>query len=254
MALSDGFYPGLAVFEADNDYFAVTVPTGGTLDASIVFANANGDMDLYLWDPLVACDTNVAGQGTGAGALAVASRLGRRDDHLHNTTGAAQNLILEVDMFDAGGCNSYDLIATGIGGTAGPIGSNYWCGEPELHGQRGCVSGSAYLRRGERRHPDGVEPSPGQSHLRHQRLLHPEPRGQQRQPLPHRQSRPLRQPQILFIDGTGEASLAIDLTAIPSGAGTIAAVAGDTRYFQDGTRGVGGGSNFTEGLQISFTN
>lgn len=59
--------------------------------------------------------------------------------------------------------------------------------------------------------------------------------------------------QILQIDGTGEASLTIDLTSIPSGAGTIAVAAGDTRFFQAWHRdGVGGGSNFTNGLEITF--
>lgn len=59
--------------------------------------------------------------------------------------------------------------------------------------------------------------------------------------------------QILQINGSGSMSLSIDLTAIPSGAGTIAVVAGDTRYFQAWHRdGVGGGSNFTDGLEVTF--
>ena len=52
-----------------------------------------------------------------------------------NTTGAPQNLILEVDMFDAGGCNSYDLNVTGAGVSAGPIGSNY-CAAPRTRAAR----------------------------------------------------------------------------------------------------------------------
>ena len=59
--------------------------------------------------------------------------------------------------------------------------------------------------------------------------------------------------QILAIDGNGEINLTIDLTSIPSGGGTIAVAAGDTRYFQAWHRdGVGGGSNFTNGLEITF--
>ena len=59
--------------------------------------------------------------------------------------------------------------------------------------------------------------------------------------------------QILQIDASGEINLPIDLTAIPSGGGTIAVAAGDTRFFQAWYRdGVGGGSNFTDGLEITF--
>ena len=59
--------------------------------------------------------------------------------------------------------------------------------------------------------------------------------------------------QILQIDASGEINLPIDLTAIPSGGGTIAVAAGDTRFFQAWHRdGVGGGSNFTDGLEITF--
>ena len=59
--------------------------------------------------------------------------------------------------------------------------------------------------------------------------------------------------QILAIDGNGEINLTIDLASIPSGGGTIAVAAGDTRFFQAWHRdGVGGGSNFTNGLEITF--
>ena len=55
--------------------------------------------------------------------------------------------------------------------------------------------------------------------------------------------------------GAGEFSLAIDLGLIPQGGGTTATVAGDTWNFQAWYRdGVGLGSNFTDGIEISFTN
>ena len=260
-ALSDGFYPGLAVFEADNDYFAVTVPNGGTLDASIVFANANGDMDLYLWDPLVACDTNVVGQGTGTGALAVG--FSASDDETityTNATGASQNLILEVDMFDAGGCNNYDLTVTGIGVSAGPIGSNYCAANANSTGSPGAMSAFGFTSVAANDVTlTASNLPPGQFGIfvtSASSGFIPNPAGSNGNLcLTGSLGRFVSPGQILFIDGTGEASLAIDLTAIPSGAGTVAVVAGDTRYFQAWHRdGVGGGSNFTEGLQISFTN
>lgn len=59
--------------------------------------------------------------------------------------------------------------------------------------------------------------------------------------------------QIMQINGAGEMSLVLNLAATPSGAGTIAVMAGDTRFWQAWHRdGVGGGSNFTNGLEITF--
>ena len=148
VSLSDGSYPGLTLLESDNDYFAVTVADGATLDASITFLNANGDMDLYLWDPLVACDTNVVGQGTQTGPLAVG--FSASDDEFityTNTTGASQNLIIEVDMFDANGCNSYDLSVTGAG-VGGPARSAPTTARrpPTPPAPRASISGSASPR------------------------------------------------------------------------------------------------------------
>lgn len=60
---------------------------------------------------------------------------------------------------------------------------------------------------------------------------------------------------VFQIDGGGEASLAIDLTMIPTPSAFVAAAPGDTWYFQawhrDGTPAMPS-SNFTDGLQIDF--
>ena len=67
------------------------------------------ERDLYLWDPLVSCDTNVAGPGTGTGALSVGFSVSDDEQVTYtNTTGAAQVLIIEVDMVTGGGGNDYD--------------------------------------------------------------------------------------------------------------------------------------------------
>ena len=237
----------------------MTVANGGTLDASIVFANANGDMDLYLWDPLVACDTNVVGQGTGSGALAVG--FSASDDETityTNTTGAAQNLILEVDMFDAGGCNSYDLIATGIGVSAGPIGSNYCVANPNSTGSAGAMSAFGFTSVAANDVTlTASNLPPGQFGIfvtSASSGFIPNPAGSNGNLcLTGSLGRFVSPGQILGIDGAGEISLTIDLTSIPSGTGTIAVAAGDTRFFQAWHRdGVGGGSNFTNGLEITF--
>ena len=59
--------------------------------------------------------------------------------------------------------------------------------------------------------------------------------------------------QILSSGGNGEFSLALDLTQTPQGAGFVTVMSGETWNFQAWYRdGVGVGSNFTDGLEISF--
>ena len=59
--------------------------------------------------------------------------------------------------------------------------------------------------------------------------------------------------QILNTGASGAFALAVDLAAIPQGAGFIGASAGDTWNFQAWFRdGVGMGSNFTDGLSITL--
>ena len=262
VSLSDGSFPGLTVFESDNDYFAVTVADGATLDASIIFLNANGDTDLYLWDPLVACDTNVAGQGTGAGALAVG--FSASDDEFityTNTTGASQNLILEVDMFTAAGCNTYDLNVTGAGVSTGPIGSNYCIANANSTGSVASISGFGLTS------VAGNDVTLTASNLPQNQFgilivsasqgFVPNAGGTSNGNLclGGAIGRYVGPGEILSSGGAGEFSLAIDLGLIPQGGGTTATVAGDTWNFQAWYRdGVGLGSNFTDGIQISFTN
>ncbi len=60
-------------------------------------------------------------------------------------------------------------------------------------------------------------------------------------------------PQIQYSGTGGTFSLTVDLSALPEGAVTVAAVAGDTWNFQAWYRdSVGLGSNFTDGVSITF--
>ena len=262
-SLQDGSYPGLTVFEADNDYFAVTVADGATLDASIIFLNANGDTDLYLWDPLVACDTNVAGQGTGTGALAVG--FSASDDEFltyTNTTGASQNLILEVDMFDANGCNTYDLNVTGAsGGGPGPVGTNYCSANVNSTGNTASISGFGETSVASNDLTLTASDLPANQFgiivVSATQGFVPNAGGTSNGNLclGGAIGRYVGPGEILSSGGAGEFSLAIDLGVIPQGGGTTATVAGDTWNFQAWYRdGVGLGSNFTDGIEISFTN
>lgn len=59
--------------------------------------------------------------------------------------------------------------------------------------------------------------------------------------------------QVQSSGGAGEISLMIDLTSVPQGGGTVAMTAGSTQNFQLWHREpVGLGSNFTEGLEMTF--
>ncbi|MEC8511373.1 MAG: hypothetical protein VX015_04440 [Planctomycetota bacterium] len=260
--LSDGSYPGLTVFDADNDYFAVTVPDGGTLDASILFLNANGDVDLYLWDPLVACDTNVAGPGGGSGSLALG--FSATDDETityTNTTGGPQNLILEVDMFSSGGCNSYDLNVTGAGVSTGPIGTNYCTSNANSTGNAASISGFGLTRVSANDVTLTASNLPANQFgiliVSANRGFVPGAGGTSNGNLclGGAIGRYVGPGEILSSGGAGEFSLSIDLGLIPQGGGTTATVAGDTWNFQAWYRdGVGLGSNFTDGIEIVFTN
>ncbi|QDV07970.1 hypothetical protein Poly30_35060 [Planctomycetes bacterium Poly30] len=137
--LVDGTYTGLNVSDADQDYYAVTLADGATLDASILFLNANADIDLYLWDPAVGCDTNVVGTG---GPWLVRGFSATDDETISytNMTGATQCLIMEVDVFSTGDCNRYDLVLSGTGD--GGVGAKYCLANPNSTGVPASLSGS----------------------------------------------------------------------------------------------------------------
>ena len=261
VAINDGTFPGLTVFDTDNDYFSLTVPNGGTLDASILFSNANGDTDLYLWDPLVECDTNVAGTG---GAYLVRGFSATDDEVITytNNTGADQNLILEVDMFTTGGCNSYDLIVSGAGmGGPGPIGSNYCMQEVNATGVVGTMSGFGQTSIAANdititasnlplnqfgifvcSDTQGFVPFAGGTSNGNICLGGVIGRYQSAG-------------QILSSGATGTYSLTINVNTIPQGGGILAVSAGLGVNFQSWHReGIGAGSCFTDGLEIVLSN
>ncbi len=263
VAIVDGTYPGLNVADVDNDYYSVTVANGATLDASIAFLNGNGDVDLYLWDPLVACDTNVVGQGTGTGALVVGFSASDDENISYtNNSGSDQNLIIEVDMFSAGACNDYDLTVTGAGmGGPGPIGVNYCMANNNATGVPGVMSGFGQTSIGANditvtasdlplnqfgifvvSDTQGFVPNAGGTSNGNICLGGVIGRYQSAG-------------QILSSGATGSYSLTINVNTIPQGGGILAVSAGTTVNFQSWHREpVGQGSNFTDGLEIVLSN
>ena len=253
--LGDGMFMDLNVEETDNDYYAVTVPNGGTLNVDIFFLNALGDVDLYLWDPSVECDTNVAGTG---GAWLARGFSASDDETISyvNTSGMDQDLIIEIDMFSVGACNEYDMTIDGAGMGDGGIGTSYCMANANSTGAAASIiaTGSAAvadndvtlvasdlptnqfgfflasLNQGFVANPGGSEGNLclGGVIGRYNGLG-----------------------QVAPSNAMGELSIAIDLTAIPTPQGTVAAVPGDNYNFQAWFRD-NGTSNLTDGYTVMF--
>lgn len=256
VALGDGFYPGLTVFESDNDYFAVGVDPGVTMTADIFFLNATADVDIYLWDPVVDCDTNVAGT---AGAFLVRGFTASDDETISytNSTGAPQNLILEIDMFTGGGCNTYDLQVAGLNGMGGGPGTSYCPGNPNSTGMPSEISalGSRVVANNDLTLTATDLPPLVFGFFIASRLqgLVMNPAGSAGNLcLSGAIGRYVGSGEIMNSGLAGEISLTIDLTAIPQPLGFEAVMSGDQWNFQLWHRDAGSTSNFTNGVQVDF--
>lgn len=258
LPLGDGLYPGLNLNQADNDYFAVALDSGATITAEIFFVDATADVDLYLWDPLIDCDTNVAGTG---GAY-LARGFTTTDDELvtyTNTSGGTLNLVLEVDMFTAGGCNDYSLQIMGAGPGVGPIGTNYCAANPNGTGATGAMSAFGSTAASMNDVVLTASNLPGNQFgifvVGQIAVFIPNAGGTSNGNIcvGGLVGRYNQAGQILSTGTTGSISLPINLGTIPQGNGTAPTMAGDTWFFQAWHRSdVGLNSNFTDGLEISF--
>ncbi|MEM1452762.1 MAG: hypothetical protein AAGI22_26900, partial [Planctomycetota bacterium] len=233
---------------------------GATIVADIFFIDAFADTDLYLWDPLVSCDTNVAGPGTGTGALSVGFSVSDDEQVTYtNTTGAAQVLIIEVDMFTGGGCNDYDLQVAGTSGGGGGIGSNYCTANNNSTGVPAAIgaAGSRLVSSNDvtltatdmpqmsfafflASTTQGFVPNPGGSDGN---LC-----------LGGAIGRYVGPGQIQNSGTVGEVSLILDLTMVPQPMGFVSVMPGETWNFTCWFRDANPGptSNFTDGLTIVF--
>ena len=259
LLLGDGTYTGLTIFESDNDYFAVGVDPGATITADIFFSDVVADVDLYLWDPAVECDTNVAGTG---GAYLVRGFSVDDDEQVvyTNMTGGPQNLVLEVDMFTAGGCNSYDMMIFGSNGMGGGVGTNYCMANANSTGATSVIgaTGSRVAANN-----DVTLTATGLPPLSFGFFLASRVQGFILNPggssgnlcLGGAIGRYVGPGQIMNSGVAGEIVLTLDLTAVPQPLGFEAVVAGDQWNFQlwhRDTTAVGATSNFTNGIEINF--
>ena len=258
----DGSY-SLNVQPGDKDFFAVSVAAGDTIVIDVLHTAATGDLDAYLWDPLISCDSDIVGEGGDGTELALG--FSGTDDELldyTNFTGADQDLILEVRMWggDASSCNTYTLNVAGssVGGP-GPIGTTYCSTNPNSTGNAADISGFGETR------VSANDVTLTASNLPPNQFgifivsaaqgFVPNAGGTSNGNLclGGAIGRYVGPGEILSAGAAGEFSLSVDLSVIPQGGGTTSTVAGDTWNFQAWYRdGVGLGSNFTSGLEILF--
>ena len=259
VALGDGFYPGLSAFENDNDYFAIALAAGATLDCEILFVDAAADLDLYLWDPAVECDTNVA--GTGGAYLARGFTASDDEQILYtNATGSTQNLIIEIDVFSIGGCNNYDLQLSGVSRPGGGVGVAYCPSNANSTGVPSMISATGSVAVADNDLTLSATDLPTSSFGL---FLVSRTQGFDANPAGSAGNLCLGG-EVGRFDGSGRVmdsgalgviDLTIDLTAIPQRVGFEATVAGDQWNFQLWHRDSspsGPTSNFTNGLQIDF--
>ena len=257
--LVDGTYTDLNIETADNDYYAVTVLAGGSLQADIFFSNSFGDVDIYLWDPAVECDTNVAGTG-GAYLVRGFSASDNETITYDNLTGADQNLIIEIDMFSAANCNAYDMTIVGTGVGDGGIGTAYCMANPNSTGSPSSilVSGSNTVANN-----DVTLTASGLPNNAFGFFITSLASGFVANPagsagnlcLGGAIGRYVGPGQIMSSGATDTIELAIDLTMIPSPSGFVSAAPGDVWFYQlwhrDTDMGVAT-SNFTDGYEVTY--
>ena len=111
VSVGAGSYPGLATFKVvAEDFFSIDVPTHGTLIVDCLFTAADGDIDIYLYDP------STLGTTCGDKSSDLVNGFSSSDnEHIEwtNTSGATVSYILQVNIWDNSGqaeCNVYDLV------------------------------------------------------------------------------------------------------------------------------------------------
>lgn len=251
-ALPIGLSHDLWASRDDEDFYEITLFGGETLEVDILFIDSTTDLDLFLYDANGPC-----GGGLGSGEL-VASFSQTDNERVvwSNTGGAPVDLVLHVDVWNFHSCNVYDLIATVSGGG---IGSSYCTAVPNSSGApasitaRGTTSAAAndITLRGSQlplssfgfflnSRTQGLTPGAGGS----------------TGTLCLGGSIGRFDNDIVNSGSQGEFEVAIDLTSIPQPTGAVAALSGQTWYFQAWFRDSVGGmttSNLTNGLEITLT-
>ena len=268
--VTDGLESDLFVSKTDPDFYALCLESGASLQVDILFDTGVADLDMFLWD---ASSANCGGPN---GGLALALSTSSTNDEaiaFTNTTGASLDLILEVRVWSLsnGDCNRYDMQLLGVTCPGllptfcFPMDPNSTGASTNLTGQLGTGTGSDLHLDAEAGPPDqfgyflvgtGFE-EPGI------------PLGQGRFCLAVSGSNQFgrynvngsvlnslgrfdAQGDLQNVVGTSSGGAGYD---VPSGlplAGTPTIASGETWHFQLWHREAGGGSNFSNGLSVTF--
>ena len=112
VALANGTYNNLTVEGTggvyNDDFYSVNLPAGEELSVDCFFLNANGDVDVYFYDPL----TSPACGGENLGDYLVRGFTASDDENVvwSNPSAAAMTIIVRVELFSAVACNDYSLV------------------------------------------------------------------------------------------------------------------------------------------------
>ena len=270
--LIEGTYPALTIFPCDEDWYRIILKNGESLDITAVFNSSELDLDLYLFNgnncitsTLIATSLQTS-PAPGSGVENVS---------LTNNTGMTQTYHLFVDYFTSGflqfvpePCGNYLLSYERGGGT--PIGKKFCTAQPNSTGLAGHIfgTGSNVVANNDfvlnaQNLPAGVMAMALNSQSN---IIIPFP-SIPTAPGPSCGNICIAGPggsdlgrfktQIVMSSGGGGVSIPIDLTNFPRPLGGIAVVAGETYNFQWWYRDViypacGGGSNFTDALEVTF--
>ena len=114
-SIGDGGHMGLTIgsptstgaHDGDNDFYAIPVPSGQTIDVDIYFETDVADLDLWLWDSA----QSPCGEANGGHLRR--SWTSSDDESLSwtNNTGSSVDAVIEVRAWDEGDqdCNNYDM-------------------------------------------------------------------------------------------------------------------------------------------------
>ena len=113
-SMGNGSYLELFASKIDTDNYSICLAAGETLQVSASFVHATADIDLWLWEE--ASENCGLGDGLISGLLA-SSESSSDSEALNwtNSTGGTQTVILQVGVYSgsSGACNLYDLTVSG---------------------------------------------------------------------------------------------------------------------------------------------
>lgn len=259
LPLADGTWTGFHVDRWDKDFFEFCVPAHSTVTIDALFPHSQGDVDMFLWaDWAFPCGIGIAGitlaEGTSIDDNEVVSWT--------NNGNNSQRCYLELNIWQGSdsSCNDYDLVIQGADLCF--LGSSF-CGPAQDNsaGRPGKITARGSLRAADNNItlvasdlPDNIfgfflvsrgqglvmNPAGSWGHLC---LGGSQPIGR------------LNGASSIGFSQGGRFEVPIDLTRIPEPPSTSAVQAGESWNFQAWHRDtVAGqaGSNFTDGLQITF--